>query len=47
MTTGPEARRIGLSWALEEIHDRLAPWLVDDQPVDVDDLTGLACYEKE
>ena len=44
--TGPEARQIGLGWALEEFEQLLAPWLVDEQPVDVDDLDALPCYTK-
>ena len=44
--TGPEARRLGLDRALQELKQLLASWCADDQPVDFDDLTGLAVYEK-
>ena len=47
MTTGPEARRLGLDRALEEFEQLLANWIVDEQPVDIDDLTHLAVYTKE
>ena len=46
MTTGPEVRRIGLDRALEDFEQLLAPWLVDQQPVDVDDLCCLPLYCK-
>ena len=45
--TGPEARRIGLGRALEEFEALLAKWCADDQPVDLDELTRLAVYEKD
>ena len=45
MTTGPEARRIGLDRALEELEPLLAFWCVDDQPVDIDDLCRLPVYD--
>ena len=41
MTTGPEARQIGLGRALEEFQALLAKWHGDDQPIDIDDLTRL------
>jgi hypothetical protein len=42
--TGPEARRLGLGWALEEFEHLLANWTVDDVTDDVDD---LAVYTKD
>jgi hypothetical protein len=48
--TGPEARRIGLGWALEEFGAWLAKWSVDDVTDDVDeldDVDGLPVYEKD
>jgi hypothetical protein len=45
MTTGPEARRIGLDRALQEFEALLAKRL-DEQPVDFDDLVDLPVYEK-
>lgn len=46
MTTGPDARRLGLDRALQEIDERLAPWLARDQPVDIDDLCRLPVYDR-
>ena len=41
--TGPEARRLGLGWALEEFEQWLAQWRSDDEePVDIDDVHRLA-----
>ena len=45
--TGPEARRIGLDRALEEFEQRLANWIVDELPVDIDDLDDLPVYTKD
>ena len=47
MTTGPEARRLGLVRALEDFEQLLAPWLVDELPVDIDDLDDLPVYTKD
>ena len=45
MTTGgPEDRRLGLGWALEEFEQLLIERPVDEDPDDTDD---LACYEKD
>ncbi len=44
--TGPEARQIGLGWALEDLDDQLAKF-VDEVPVDVNDLDGLQTYTKD
>ena len=47
---GPEARRIGLGWALEEFGAWLAKWSVDEVTNDVDDLddvNDLAVYIKD
>lgn len=41
--TGPADRRIGLGWALEEFEALLATWSgADEQPDDIDDLTGFS-----
>ena len=45
MTTGPDARRLGIDRALEDL---LAKWTrADDQPVETDDPDGLARYDKD
>lgn len=47
MTTGPQAREIGLARALKEFERLLAPWLDEYRPVDLDDLATLAVYRKD
>ena len=42
MTTGPDDRRLGLGWALEEFEQLLAE-RTDEVPDDIDD---LPTYEK-
>ena len=45
--TGPEARHIGLGWALEDFKAWLDKWSVDDVTDDVDDPGNLPVYEND
>ena len=45
--TGPQDRQLGLRRAMQEFQAWLVKWRSDEEPLDIDELAGLATYIKE